>query len=79
MLVASLLALAGARVAVHVMPPSLLVNADRVPLGTVTSAPLNPVTASLKVKVTVALEPIASVVSEIVMADARVGPAVSTA
>ena len=49
------------------------------PFGAVTSAVVKPVTASAKVKVTVAVSPIFSAVSEIVMAEARVGRTVSTA
>ena len=42
----------GVKVAVQVVPPSLLLTALRVPLDTIRSALVNPVTASLKVMVT---------------------------
>ena len=42
----------GVKVAVQVMPPSLLLTALSVPLATVRSALVKPVTASLKVMVT---------------------------
>ena len=45
------------RVAVQVMPPSLLLTAVNVPLGTVRSALVKPVTASVKVKVTSEVSP----------------------
>ena len=67
------------RVAVQVMPPSPVVRVERLPFGAVTSAVVKPVMASVKVKVTVAVSPIFSAVSEIVIAEARDGRAVSTA
>ena len=78
MLAAVLLAL-GVRVAVQVMPPSPVVRVERLPFGTVRSAAVKPMMASVKVKVTVAVSPIFSAVSEIVIAEARVGRTVSTA
>ena len=68
----------GVRVAVQVMPPSPVVRVERLPFGAVTSAVVKPVTASAKVKVTVAVSPIFSAVSEIVIAEARVGRTPST-
>ncbi|MNR58163.1 hypothetical protein D3C85_1790920 [compost metagenome] len=47
----------GVKVAVQVRPPSLLLTALRVPLATLRSALLKPVTASLKVMVTCAVSP----------------------
>jgi len=78
-LVASLVPAAGIRVAVQVRPPSLEARLESVPLATLTSAAVKPVTASVKVKVTVALPPMASTVSEIAMLEARLGRTVSTA
>ncbi|MWV13176.1 hypothetical protein F3I62_13800, partial [Pseudomonas sp. R-28-1W-6] len=51
-LLLSLTSALGVRVAVQVMPPSLLLTALRLPLVTVRSALLKPLTASLKVMVT---------------------------
>ncbi|MNF87619.1 hypothetical protein D3C84_700890 [compost metagenome] len=51
-LVASLMLALGVKVAVQVMPPSLLLTALKVPLAIVRSALVKPVTASLKVIVT---------------------------
>ena len=67
----------GVSVAVQVVPPSLEARLDSTPLGAVRSAVVKPVTASLKVKVTVAVSPILSAVSEIVMLEANVGAVVS--
>ena len=72
-LVVAVTAVFGVRVAVQVMPPLLLLGVDKVPLGTVTSAAVKPVMASVKVKVTVAVSPILRAVSLIVMAVARAG------
>ncbi|MNE50837.1 hypothetical protein D3C80_1454320 [compost metagenome] len=47
----------GVKVAVQVMPPSVLLRLLRTPLITDKSASVKPVTASLKVKVTVAVSP----------------------
>ena len=74
---ASLVAPAGVRVAVQVTPSSLLASPDRLPLGTVTSPTVKPVTASLNVKVTVAVSPIFKAVSEMAIAWAREGRSVS--
>ena len=57
MLVASVTLALGVRLAVQVTPPSLA-RLDNLPLATVTSSTPKPVTASLKVKVTVAVSPI---------------------
>ena len=57
-LVASVTLVVGVRIAVQVMPPSPLVTVLRVPLATVRSALVKPVTASLKVMVTNELAPI---------------------
>ena len=48
----------GVRVLVQVMPPSLELRLDKLPLATVKSPVVKPVTASLKVSVTVAVSPI---------------------
>ena len=60
------------------MPPSPLLRLLSVPLGTVRLAVVKPVTASLKVKVTVAVSPIFSEVSLMVILDCRAGALVST-
>ena len=78
MLAAVALAL-GVSVAVQVMPPSPVKRFDSTAFGTVTSAVVKPVTASVKVKVTVAVSPIFSAVSEIEMDEASDGRTVSTA
>ena len=57
-LVASARLLLGVKVAVQVMPPSMVVTPLRVPLVMVRSALLKPVTASLKVMVTRDVPPI---------------------
>ena len=59
------------------MPPSVEVIAPSVPLTTVRSLASKPVTASLKVTVTVDVSPILSALSERVMV--AVGALVSTA
>ena len=51
-LLVSVIPAAGVKVAVQVMPPSLLLTADNVPLAMVRSALVKPLTASLKVMVT---------------------------
>jgi hypothetical protein len=58
-LVASVSALVGVNVAVHVMPASLELTAERVPFAMAKSALVNPVTASLKVMVTSEVSPAA--------------------
>ena len=62
LVVSSILAV-GVKVAVQVTPPSEELRPARLPLGTVRSAPVKPVTASLKVKVTSEVSPAASAVS----------------
>ena len=69
----------GVSVAVQVKPPSLEARLDKTPSGAVRSAVSKAVTASVKTKVTVAVSPIFSAVSEMVMADASAGRTVSTA
>ena len=69
----------GVSVAVQVIPPSLLLRLDSVPLGAFRSAVVKPVTASVKVNVTVAVSPMRRAVSLIVMAEAKVGRTVSIA
>ena len=66
-LVASVTAAVGVKVAVQVMPPSLLLTALRLPLATVRSALVNPVTASLKVMVTEEVSPAAKAESATTM------------
>ncbi|MNP22394.1 hypothetical protein D3C76_1150660 [compost metagenome] len=66
-MVASVMTLVGVKVAVQVMPPSLLLTALRVPLAIVRSALLKPVTASLKVMVTSDVSPIFSELSATTM------------
>ncbi len=78
-LLAAVVLASGVSVAVQVMPPSLLESLLSVPLGTVTSAVVKPVTASVKVNVTVAASPIFNAVSEMLMEDPSAGRAVSTA
>ncbi len=56
-LLALVMLLVGVKVAVQVLPPSLLATALRVPLVTVRSALVKPLTTSLKVMVTVAVSP----------------------
>ncbi|MNG02284.1 hypothetical protein D3C84_853060 [compost metagenome] len=62
-MVVSLMLALGVKVAVQVMPPSLLLTALKVPLAIVRSALVKPVTASLKVMVTSEVSPILSAVS----------------
>ncbi|MCY1397412.1 hypothetical protein D9M71_124140 [compost metagenome] len=62
----SLLAV-GVRVAVQVIPPSLVLRLLSTPLATVKSAISRPLTASLKVMVTVLVSPAASALSATVM------------
>ncbi|MNO58416.1 hypothetical protein D3C76_489740 [compost metagenome] len=66
-LLASVTLEVGVKVAVQVMPPSLLLTLLNVPLATVRSALLNPPTASLKVMVTREVSPALSAVSAITM------------
>ncbi len=67
---------AGVSVAVHVTPPSAVARFPSTPLPTATSARLNPVTASVKVIVTVAVSPIRSAASS--TATVAAGAAVSS-
>src|SRR3990167_1766290 len=76
-LVASLTLTVGEKVAVQVMPPSLLLTALNVPLAMVRSALEKPLTASLNVMVTNEVWPSASVVSATTMV--AVGRTVSMA
>ena len=78
LLAAVVLAL-GVSVAVQVIPPSLLLRLESEALGALRSAVVKPVTASVKVNVTVAVSPMRSAVSLIVMAEAKVGRTVSIA
>ncbi|MNJ77877.1 hypothetical protein D3C77_754830 [compost metagenome] len=57
----------GVKVAVQVMPPSLLLTALNVPLAMVRSALVKPLTASLKVMVTNEVSPALSAVSATTM------------
>ncbi|MNF88145.1 hypothetical protein D3C84_706320 [compost metagenome] len=66
LLVSSTLAV-GIRVAVQVIPPSPLLRLLRTPLATVKSPMARPLTASLKVIVTVLVSPAASAVSATTM------------
>ena len=59
--------LVGVSVAVQVMPPSLLLRPLRLPLATVRSAVVKPLTASLKVMVTSEVSPAAKLVSATTM------------
>ncbi len=59
----SVIAAVGVKVAVQVMPPSPVVKPLTLPLATVRSAVVNPVTASLNVKVTREVSPTAKAVS----------------
>ena len=61
------------------MPPSLLLRLESEALGALRSASVKPVTASAKVKVTVAVSPTRKAVLLIVIAEASVGRTVSTA
>ena len=67
---------AGVSVAVHVLPPSDDVKSESDPFSTVKSVVSRPVTASVKVIVTVAVSPIFKAVSSTEIAGA-VGPCVS--
>ena len=67
----------GVKVAVQVMPPSAVLTVLRAPLATVRSLLLKPVTASLKVMVTVEVSPAISALSDRLML--AVGRCVSTA
>ncbi len=66
-LVASLMALFGVSVAVQVIPPSLLDTALKVPLATVRSALVKPLTASLNVMVTCDVSPMLRLLSATTM------------
>ncbi|MOA34282.1 hypothetical protein D3C78_1556480 [compost metagenome] len=63
----SVMALVGVKVAVQVMPPSLLLTALKVPLAMVRSALEKPLTASLKVMVTNDVSPICRALSATTM------------
>ncbi|MNR32178.1 hypothetical protein D3C85_1497400 [compost metagenome] len=76
-LVASVMLAVGVKVAVQVMPPSLLLTAVNVPLVMVRSALVKPLTASLKVIVTREVSPILNAVSATTMV--AVGRSVSMA
>ncbi|MNI25872.1 hypothetical protein D3C73_795510 [compost metagenome] len=67
----------GVRMAVQVMPPSLLLTALKVPLSMVRSALVKPVTASEKVMVTSEVSPTLRAVSATTMV--AVGRSVSMA
>ena len=75
-MVASVRAAVGVSVAKKVVPPSLLLTVERVPLAMVKSSLLNPVTGSLNVKLTEDVSPAARDVSA--TTTVTVGPAVST-
>ena len=77
-LLAAVVVAVGVRVAVQVMPPSVVVKFERAALGASRSAVVKPVTASEKEKVTVAVSPMRRAVSLMVMEEARAGLAVST-
>ena len=76
-LLAAVVLVVGVKVAVQVRPPSAVLTVLRVPLATVRSLLLKPVTASLKVMVTVEVSPAISALSDRVMV--AVGRWVSTA
>ena len=76
-LVASVTPSVGVKVAVQVMPPSLELTALSVPLATEMSAKVNPITASLNVRVTSEVSPACKAVSA--KTTVAVGRAVSTA
>ncbi|MNC04048.1 hypothetical protein D3C75_514770 [compost metagenome] len=76
-MVVSLTLAVGVKVAVQVMPPSLLLTAVSVPLAIVRSALVNPLTASLKVMVTSEVSPMLRLVSVTTMV--AVGRTVSMA
>ena len=69
----------GVSVAVQVMPPFVLLRLESTALGAFKSAMVKPVTASVKVKVSVAVSPTRRAVSLMVIAVASVGRTVSTA
>ena len=66
-LVVSVMLAVGVKVAVQVMPPSLLLTAVSVPLAMVRSALVKPLTASAKVMVTSEVSPIFSALSATTM------------
>ncbi|MNN79951.1 hypothetical protein D3C81_1966380 [compost metagenome] len=66
-MLASVMLLVGVKVAVQVMPPSLLLTVLNVPLAMVRSALLKPLTASLNVIVTNEVSPIFSAGSDTTM------------
>ena len=66
-LVVSVMLAVGVKVAVQVMPPSTSDTAVSVPLAIVRSALVNPLTASLKVKVTSEVSPACSALSATTM------------
>ena len=66
-MLASVMLLVGVKVAVQVIPPSLLLTAVSVPLAIVRSALLKPVTASLKVMVTSDVSPMVRLLSATTM------------
>ena len=70
---------AGVSVAVQVMPPSPELKLDKLAFGANKSPAVKPTTASVKVKVTVAVSPLFNAVSLIVMLLAKAGRTVSTA
>ncbi|MNZ58205.1 hypothetical protein D3C78_762070 [compost metagenome] len=76
-LVASVMLALGVKVAVQVMPPSLLLTALKVPLAMIRSALVKPLTASENVMVTSEVSPILSEVSVTTMV--AVARTVSTA
>ena len=76
-LVSSFMPAVGVRVAVQVTPPSLLVRFDNVALATLMSDRSNPLTASLKVMVTVVVSPMPRPLSATTMV--AIGSAVSIA
>ena len=78
-LLASVVLTVGVSVAVQVMPPSPDVRLESAAFGALRSAVVKPVTASVKVKVTVAVSPTRSAVSLMVMPAASVGRTVSMA
>ena len=78
-LLAAVVVALGVSVAVQVIPPSLLLRLDKEPLGALRSAVVKPLTASVKVKVTVAVSPMRKAVSLMVMLEASVGRNVSIA
>ncbi|MCY1358996.1 hypothetical protein D3C81_1897040 [compost metagenome] len=75
--VVSVMLALGVKVAVQVIPPSLLLKPLKVPFSTIRSAVVSPVTASLNVIVTNEVSPMASVSSATTMV--AVGRSVSMA